>query len=52
MIEKINKNPEDRLNICKACPHLKQPLNRCEKCGCFMDVKIRISYARCPIGKW
>jgi len=25
---------------------------RCEKCGCFMDVKWKLPLVKCPIGKW
>ena len=40
-----------RFDICKKCPFLKKN-NRCQKCGCFMKIKTRVSLAKCPIGKW
>lgn len=47
--------PEDlqkaRMAICKSCPELTT-LNRCQKCGCFMDVKTRLVGAHCPLAKW
>lgn len=45
------KNSSDRLAICKICTHLKS-INRCELCGCFVNIKTRIFWASCPIGKW
>jgi hypothetical protein len=45
-------SPSEKLDICKQCEHLKAPFNRCEKCGCFMDLKVYIETVRCPIGKW
>jgi hypothetical protein len=43
---------EDRLSICKECPELFGPLNNCRQCGCFMNIKVRIYSAACPLGKW
>lgn len=40
-----------RLAICKTCPELTT-LNRCQKCGCFMAVKVKLRGAHCPLGKW
>lgn len=50
----INKetNATARLDICKECPSLSGPLNRCKECGCFMNIKVRIYSASCPLGKW
>ena len=45
------RNAAERLAICKSCPELKA-LNRCGKCGCFMDIKVRLYKSRCPIGLW
>jgi hypothetical protein len=40
-----------RINICKGCEFLKKH-TRCEKCGCFMNIKTRLGFTKCPIGKW
>ena len=40
-----------RWDLCKGCEFLTES-NRCTKCGCFMNVKHKITMARCPIGKW
>jgi hypothetical protein len=41
----------ERMNICQSCPELGA-LNRCNQCGCFMNIKVRIYSASCPLGKW
>lgn len=43
---------EQRLEICKKCPHLLQLTTQCKKCGCFMTAKSKYEAAKCPIGKW
>lgn len=48
----MTKNPNERMAICRSCPFFKLPFNKCEKCGCFMDLKTKLENARCPIGKW
>lgn len=50
----VNKETrsEDRLTICRSCPSLKKPLNICNECSCFMNIKTRIYSAACPLGKW
>lgn len=39
-----------RLAICQTCEHWKK--GRCEKCGCFTRLKVRLPSEACPIGKW
>jgi hypothetical protein len=39
-----------RLGICNGCEFLKG--GRCEKCGCWMNIKARMESVKCPIGKW
>lgn len=41
-----------RLSICKTCPFLIKQTNQCKQCGCFMNLKVKLSAAECPIGKW
>ena len=41
-----------RRKICDTCEFLKKPSTRCEKCGCFMKVKNRVGFSKCPEGKW
>ena len=41
-----------RWDLCSSCEFLKD--GKCEKCGCWMKVKHRLSIARCPLKppKW
>lgn len=41
-----------RLNICKACPEIIPVTNQCKKCGCLMNLKVKLAGASCPLGKW
>jgi len=45
-------NAAARLDICKSCPELFTLTNSCKQCGCFMNIKVRIYSAECPLGKW
>lgn len=44
--------PKERFLICQDCDHLFKPTNTCKKCGCFMNVKVKLRKAECPIGLW
>ena len=39
-----------RIKICRSCDNYK--LYICKQCGCFMPVKTKLKFARCPIGMW
>lgn len=41
---------ESRINQCVTCSDFIE--GRCNKCGCFMNVKVRLEAAKCPVGKW
>jgi hypothetical protein len=41
-----------RLDICKVCPELFSATNQCKKCGCFMNLKVKLQDATCPMNKW
>ena len=43
---------DKRCDECQKCEFLFKPTGSCKKCGCFMQVKTKISTASCPIGKW
>lgn len=43
---------EARLNICKACPELIKATHQCKKCGCIMNLKVKLAGAVCPLEKW
>lgn len=39
-----------RMNICGSCEFFKD--ERCQKCGCFMKVKVLAQSSVCPVAKW
>ena len=43
-----------RLDICHACEHFEPPSNRCDICGCRMDIKVKAAAWHCPLAepKW
>ena len=52
----VKKSTEDesttRLNICLSCDRLMRVTNQCKECGCFMNLKVKLKDATCPLGKW
>ena len=43
--EKIASDPNDaekRLSICNKCPKLCKQSGRCELCGCFVAIKVKL----------
>ena len=42
---------QQRIKICENCEHYTK-LNFCSRCNCFMPVKTRLPYKKCPIDKW
>lgn len=40
-----------RFAICEACPHYNAK-KKCDKCGCYMPVKTKLTRASCPLKKW
>lgn len=40
-----------RIGICASCKHLEEGA-KCNLCGCYMNVKIRLEAAKCPALKW
>lgn len=43
---------KERMDLCKACEFFDHNSARCRKCGCFMNAKVHMETAACPIGKW
>ena len=41
-----------RLAACEACEFFIAADRRCQKCGCWMEVKVGFRTATCPEGKW
>ena len=43
---------QHRLDICKSCPHYIGLTHQCKKCGCIMNLKVKLAEASCPVFKW
>jgi hypothetical protein len=43
---------ESRLEICNQCEWFNKRLQKCRKCGCFMQLKTTLQQAKCPIERW
>ena len=43
---------ERRLETCKTCPRFVRFTHQCKECGCFMDAKVKLLDATCPLDKW
>lgn len=48
----IDSVAQSRLDLCKACTHYIKSTHQCKKCGCIMNLKVKLADAECPIGKW
>jgi hypothetical protein len=41
-----------RYLMCSSCPSLIKATKQCKECGCFMNLKVKLASANCPLGKW
>jgi hypothetical protein len=41
-----------RMSLCMDCPELINATKQCKQCGCFMNMKVKLEKATCPIGRW
>lgn len=41
-----------RYSVCKSCDELTKITKQCKQCGCFMNLKVKLSHAECPLDKW
>lgn len=41
-----------RLDSCLSCDRLIKVTKQCKECGCFMNLKVKLKDASCPLGKW
>jgi len=42
----------DRLKTCYSCEFFSKETKTCDKCGCFMLLKVKVPSAECPVHKW
>lgn len=61
--EEVEKVAEERINICRQCPHnsnvrrangekMIRPDEFCGQCGCDLYLKTRALNQQCPLDKW
>jgi hypothetical protein len=43
---------QSRYGVCRGCEYFKKELKICNRCGCFMPLKVTIARAKCPVNKW
>ena len=43
---------KQRMSICETCPEYRPAIYVCSQCGCFMLLKTKFEFSRCPLGKW
>ena len=41
----------ERIELCKNCENMTA-MKTCKLCGCFMPIKVRFKWMKCPAGKW
>jgi hypothetical protein len=47
-----NSEPIRRFDICTECNDFNPENARCFSCGCYLQVKVILPFAKCPQGKW
>lgn len=51
---------KERLRLCNSCPERLEDsknnkltkFSRCPECGCFINLKARLTTEECPLGDW
>jgi len=51
-ITSSSASANQRLSICNKCPNLIKATGRCDLCGCFVFLKVKLDFESCPIEKW
>ena len=41
-----------RYSICKSCEKFDNIHKKCRECGCYMPLKCKASWMKCPKGFW
>jgi hypothetical protein len=42
----------ERLTLCHTCDSYNEKKDRCNECGCKMQLKARMCTSECPLSKW
>lgn len=41
-----------RLKVCESCDKYLRTPRICGVCRCFMPIKTKLKFSKCPLGKW
>lgn len=52
MPDSVNEQAKSRMEFCEVCDKFNKSQRKCLMCGCYMDLKVFIPDAQCPIKKW
>jgi hypothetical protein len=49
-----NEQENERRSACSSCSYKTKSfgVEKCDKCGCYISLKIKFATENCPIGKW
>lgn len=48
----LNYKETDKYKECQKCDNFNKEDNICEKCSCYLPVKVIFPLSKCPLGKW
>lgn len=49
----VAKDPDMRLAVCQHyCKEYNKDNDTCNKCGCYMPLKVKAAWTSCPLGRW
>lgn len=51
-IQASSEEVTKRQQICDGCEFYNKESKRCQKCGCYLRMKIQLETEHCPIGNW
>lgn len=47
-----SEEEKKRTDLCLACDYNDTGTDKCTKCDCYLPLKVRQLYEKCPEGKW
>lgn len=47
-----SEESDRKIAICKSCEFYKIKSQTCQICGCFLPIKTKIAFFKCPKNKW
>ena len=43
---------DKRMKLCEECSEFIQKTRKCKACGCYLDLKIKLTAAKCILDEW